>query len=98
MAARRRIVLPSRADERAFERACRLLCAGPGRVAEAFGVTMEVHGEPVGRRVRVLDGPAPDGGVAATPRIGISVARELPWRYCAVDSRYLSRRFRGEPV
>src|SRR5688572_23974807 len=69
----------------------RLLCAGPGRLCEALGVTREHDG-------LALDGPpfqllareeAPTFAVA--PRIGITRAAELPWRYAISGSRYLSR-------
>lgn len=69
----------------------RLLCAGPGRLCEALGVTRDHDG-------RALDEPPfellpadVERPVVAAPRIGISVATELPWRYCAAGSRYLSR-------
>ena len=44
---------------------------------------------------------APDGAwrrratVAVAPRIGITRAEELPWRYCADGSPYLSRPIPG---
>ena len=91
MAVRRGLALPSARDARAHARARRLLCSGPGRLAQAFGVTMDLNDEPVGERLAFLDGPAP-ARTAATARIGISVARELPWRYIAADSPFLSRR------
>jgi DNA-3-methyladenine glycosylase len=69
----------------------RLLCAGPGRLCQALGVTREHDG-------LALDTPPfelldADGRpeVVAAPRIGISVATERPWRYCAAGSRFLSR-------
>ena len=69
----------------------RLLCAGPGRLCQALGVTREHDG-------LVLDAPPFELHTAATrpevvagPRIGISVATSLPWRYAAAGSRYLSR-------
>jgi DNA-3-methyladenine glycosylase len=72
----------------------RLLCAGPGRLCQALGVTREHDGLP-------LDEPpfelrAGEGGVevVAGPRIGISVAAEAPWRYGAAGSPYLSRPLR----
>ena len=72
----------------------RLLCSGPGRLTQALGVGLELN------RRSLLAAPfrllAPDAAfsqrtVAVAPRIGINRAEELPWRYCAEGSRYLSR-------
>lgn len=72
----------------------RLLCAGPGRVCQALAVTREHDGLP-------LDAPpfelrAPDGPlvVVSGPRIGISKAVDVPWRFGLAGSLFLSRRFR----
>lgn len=69
----------------------RLLCAGPGRLTQALGITGDING--MARRAAGLHvGPrhtVPD--VACVPRIGISEARELPWRMVARGSRFLSR-------
>jgi DNA-3-methyladenine glycosylase len=69
----------------------RLLCAGPGRLCQALGVTRDDDGlaldEPP---FELLPADSPSAVVAA-PRIGISVATDLPWRYCAAGSPYLSR-------
>ncbi len=69
----------------------RLLCAGPGRLTQALGITggldgmsLAAAGIHVGRRSSVPD-------IACVPRIGISQATELPWRMVARGSRYLSR-------
>ena len=72
----------------------RLFCAGPGRLCQALGVTREHDG-------LALDDPPFELlpcedpiEVGAGRRIGISVATDLPWRYAAVGSRYLSRPLR----
>jgi DNA-3-methyladenine glycosylase len=69
----------------------RLLCAGPGRVCEALGVTRAHDGLPLDHAPFELRAPRTPSQVVAAPRIGISVAAERPWRYCAAGSRYLSR-------
>jgi DNA-3-methyladenine glycosylase len=69
----------------------RLLCAGPGRLCQALGVTRDHDGLPLDRPPFELR-PAPPGvEVVVGPRIGISVATELPWRYAAAGSRFHSR-------
>ena len=70
----------------------RLLCAGPGRLTEALGVglahnTTTLLAPPFDLREPERPTPA----VAVAPRIGITRAVELPWRYCAAGSRHLSR-------
>ena len=70
----------------------RLLCAGPGRLCQALGVTREHDGLPVDEPPFALALPAVPVTVATGPRIGISVATELPWRYAVAGSRWLSRR------
>jgi DNA-3-methyladenine glycosylase len=68
----------------------RLLCAGPGRLCQALGVTREHDGLALDEPPFLLLATSPRDVVAA-PRIGISVATERPWRFCAADSPFLSR-------
>ena len=69
----------------------RLLCAGPGRLCQALGVTGEHDGLPLDAPPFELQARRDDAEVAAAPRIGITKAAELPWRYALRGSRYLSR-------
>jgi DNA-3-methyladenine glycosylase len=69
----------------------RLLCSGPGRLCQALGITREHDGLPLDRPpFELLAAPHP-ADVAIGPRIGITRAAELPWRYVEVGSRFLSR-------
>jgi DNA-3-methyladenine glycosylase len=69
----------------------RLLCAGPGRLCQALGVTRDDNGLALDEPPFELLPADSARAVVAAPRIGISVATELPWRYCAAGSPYLSR-------
>ncbi|HZT45330.1 MAG TPA: DNA-3-methyladenine glycosylase [Gaiellaceae bacterium] len=69
----------------------RLLCAGPGRLCEALGLTGEHDGLPLDRSPFELRPRAQEVDVDAAPRIGISRAVERPWRYVLRGSRFLSR-------
>jgi DNA-3-methyladenine glycosylase len=69
----------------------RLLCSGPGRLCQALGVTGVHDGLALDAPPFELHPRAAPVVVAAGPRIGISRAVELPWRYVLAGSRYLSR-------
>lgn len=72
----------------------RLLTRGPGRMAEAFGITRERDNG------KDLTSPTSDlwvgedglraGRIAVTPRIGITKAAERPWRYVIAGNRFVS--------
>jgi DNA-3-methyladenine glycosylase len=70
----------------------RLLCAGPGRLCQALGVTGQLDGLPLDRAPFALRGAAGAVDVVAGPRVGITRATELPWRYGLAGSRFVSRK------
>ena len=72
----------------------RLLCAGPGRLAQALGITAALDGAPLGRAPFAWRSPTGAPDLVAGPRIGITRAADEPWRVGLAGSRYLSRRFR----
>jgi DNA-3-methyladenine glycosylase len=73
----------------------RLLCSGPGRVGQALGITQALNGCRLDRPpFEVLSGEGGPVSVATGPRIGISKAMDVPWRFGLAGSRYLSRPFR----
>jgi DNA-3-methyladenine glycosylase len=93
MAARRRKRLRHLHYDPARPASLKILSSGPGRLCEAFAVTMKRNGQPVGKTIKILP-PQKDEKtrpVTATPRIGISRATALPWRFIAPDSPLLSR-------
>lgn len=69
----------------------RLLCAGPGRLCQALGVTREHDGLRLDRAPFELHARPGDVEVVAGQRIGITRAVDLPWRYALAGSRYVSR-------
>ena len=71
----------------------RLLCAGPGRLAQALGVDHGWNHRPVQPPTFALLWDGQPADVLAGPRIGISKAAETPWRFGERGSRYLSRGF-----
>ena len=73
----------------------RLLCSGPGRLCQALGITGEHDGLPLDRAPFDLRERETDADVVRGPRVGISRAVELPWRYGLAGSRYLSRALRA---
>ncbi len=80
--------------ERRRQSALRALCAGPGRLGEALGITHALNGRRVDRRPFTLKAAATKADVVCGPRIGISKAVDQPWRFGLAGSRYVSRPFR----
>ncbi|MGH6769117.1 MAG: DNA-3-methyladenine glycosylase [Xanthobacteraceae bacterium] len=72
----------------------RLLCAGPGRVCEALGITVAHNGLALDAPPFELFARQDEVELAIGPRIGITRAMELPWRYGLKGSRYLSKPMR----
>lgn len=71
----------------------RLLCSGPGRLCQALGVTSALNGKPLDAKpfkVALGEATAP---VVVGPRIGITKAAALPWRFGLAGSTYVSKRF-----
>jgi DNA-3-methyladenine glycosylase len=71
----------------------RLLCSGPGRLCQALGVTGDHDGLALDRPPFELLARADEPEIVSGPRIGITRAAELPWRYGLAGSPYLSRAF-----
>ncbi len=70
------------------------LCSGPGKLTQALGIALDDNGSDLRRGPIVISAPPAAHRrieVAVSKRIGITKAAELPWRFCAAESRYLSR-------
>jgi DNA-3-methyladenine glycosylase len=70
------------------------LCSGPGKLTEALGIGLSLN------ETSLLDGPIrlgpplpdrPSAEIVTAPRIGITRAVELPWRFCEAGNRNVSR-------
>src|SRR5579859_8165800 len=74
------------------------LCRGPGRLCQALAITLGNDGADLcGPDLWIAETPGveSDGAnppIASSPRIGISKAVDLPWRFFIPGSRYVSGR------
>jgi DNA-3-methyladenine glycosylase len=70
------------------------LCSGPGKLTQALGIGLDRNGTSLSDGP-IRFGPPPAGAapvsVAVGPRVGITRAVELPWRFCALGTRCVSR-------
>jgi DNA-3-methyladenine glycosylase len=73
----------------------RLLCSGPGRLCEALGITRTQNGMALDQPPFALFARQGEVDVVAGPRIGLTKAADLPWRYGEKGSRFLSKPFPG---
>ncbi|MDH4442696.1 MAG: DNA-3-methyladenine glycosylase [Rhizobium sp.] len=72
----------------------RVLCRGPGNLCQALGVTIELNGLLATSPPFSLHARQDETVVVSGPRIGISKARDRPWRFGVLNSSYVSRPFR----
>ena len=80
--------------ERRGQERIETLCSGPGKLAEALGIDLSLNGADLFQPPFELSEPAGEWAtvdVVTGPRIGITKAAELPWRYSVSGSRYVSR-------
>jgi DNA-3-methyladenine glycosylase len=72
----------------------RALCSGPGKLCQALGVTGDHDGRPLDEPPFELLQRAETPQIVTGPRIGITRAADLRWRYGLAGSPFLSRPFR----
>jgi DNA-3-methyladenine glycosylase len=68
-----------------------LLCSGPGRLTQALGITSEHDGARLDRPPFGLSAPDALLEVVTGPRVGITRATDVPWRYSLRGSSFVSR-------
>jgi DNA-3-methyladenine glycosylase len=71
----------------------RLLCSGPGKLCQALGVSRLHNGMALALPPFELVAAPRSVAVVEGPRIGISKAMEVPWRFGLAESRFVSRPF-----
>jgi DNA-3-methyladenine glycosylase len=79
--------------ERRGQERVEALCSGPGKLTEALGVGLSLNGADLFAPPFELEAAAADPPleIVTGPRIGITKAAELPWRYAAAGNRFVSR-------
>lgn len=70
------------------------LCSGPGKLAQALGVSIKHNALALDRVPFELLARMEKPEIVTGPRIGITKAVDEPWRYGLKGSRFLSKAFR----
>src|SRR5689334_20980103 len=71
----------------------RALCSGPGKLCAALGVTGALDGQRLDEPPFELTLPRRRGTHVVGPRIGITKAPDVPWRFGIAGSPFLSKPF-----
>ncbi|WP_250453718.1 DNA-3-methyladenine glycosylase [Caballeronia sp. ATUFL_M2_KS44] len=71
----------------------KLLCSGPGRVAQALGITHKNNGMSLLEAPFHVEPPEEAFDIVSGPRIGISKAMDVPWRFGLAGSKFFSKPF-----
>jgi DNA-3-methyladenine glycosylase len=72
----------------------RLLCSGPGKLCQALGITRELDGHALDAPPFALTLADKRADMHIGPRIGITKAVDMQWRFGVRNSRFLSKAFR----
>jgi DNA-3-methyladenine glycosylase len=72
----------------------RALCSGPGKLCQALAITREHDGLALDAPPFRLEPRAEVPEILTGPRVGITRATELSWRYALAGSPYVSRALR----
>ena len=79
--------------KRAAELEAAALCRGPGNLTRALGISLLQNlRDLVGSEMRIEDAGLPPRAIATSPRIGINVGTDRPWRFYAAGSPAVSGR------
>ena len=65
------------------------LASGPGRLSQAFAIDLSLNGKLIGRELKLCERQTIPQ-ISASPRIGISKATELEWRFFEKDNPFIS--------
>jgi DNA-3-methyladenine glycosylase len=69
------------------------LCSGPGKLTQALGIELAHNGTDLRSgpiKIYLRPGGGGEPPIAVGPRIGITKAAELPWRFCAAGNPHVS--------
>lgn len=90
-----RALIPQRGIEQMAERrgTQMRLCSGPGRLAQALGVSAALNGLSLMKPPYLLIDRESKPSIISGRRIGISKAMERPWRFGLEGSPFISRPF-----
>jgi DNA-3-methyladenine glycosylase len=67
------------------------LCNGPGKLTQALGIDLNLSGTHLGQDLVLRPPSTTPATIATGPRIGISKAKDLPWRFYIASNPYISR-------
>ena len=70
------------------------LCSGPGKLTQALGIDVDLNRSSLcGGAIEIepRTGASTPRRVVTGPRVGITKAADLPWRFCDADSAHVSR-------
>jgi DNA-3-methyladenine glycosylase len=76
----------------------RALCSGPGKLCQAMAIRLDQQGTDLVTSDSLWFAPGdPVSDISVSGRIGISQAKDDPWRYWETGSPFVSVHQRGEP-
>jgi DNA-3-methyladenine glycosylase len=75
----------------------RLLCSGPGRLAQALDITHRNNGMSLFEAPFRIEAPLEPVDIVVGPRIGLTKAIEIPWRFGLAQSKFWSKPFPKSP-